>query len=495
MSAGSGWLLPENVDPDETECLTITIPKDPKYRAAIVGAIFDLGKWFNWERTDDKRGTEAAAVWRKQIIETLEINDVCCQTKEPPLLRMCELPDCMLLSGDATGNDWTLEIWNGDCMGNILIYNGCGCGCGDSSNGGQPFGGGSSSGSGGSGDWSILPPDSTDSAANACDTANYGVDFIFDQADEFTRALFVALDNGDTFSEAIGDAAEAIGAPGEFASGFRDWVENLREIGESIITNGLDDTDLRLAAKVAWIKVFGEQTKVGSVTRDQLNTWAQTLPFFWGNPLSGQLFLPRYFFVAFVKVMNVAKFNGRLLLAEGTSTPALCEYLYSEAQVVPPQLPPPSGSVQPPAPELSVPGYTAFHVIDSPEVLLTTGLIGVGSYSNVVAIAWTFTIDASQGAYTLQNSIGGNTWGTGADGGNNELHIVNGDNSVVLGFKAEYPDMFDYGGSSGGGVQYTNFGFTTAQNNDPNGAIQLGLSGLAAPATITDAWVIVEDVE
>jgi len=58
-----GYLLPETIDPPQIP-ICICIPCDPNHALAFMGQLNDLGYWWTWERDEEKRGTEAARVWR-----------------------------------------------------------------------------------------------------------------------------------------------------------------------------------------------------------------------------------------------------------------------------------------------------------------------------------------------------------------------------------------------------------------------------------------------
>lgn len=65
-----GYLLPEVINPEENCCICIPIPNDFNHKMAFLGQLDELGYWWNWERDTDKKGREAAQVWRK-IVECI----------------------------------------------------------------------------------------------------------------------------------------------------------------------------------------------------------------------------------------------------------------------------------------------------------------------------------------------------------------------------------------------------------------------------------------
>lgn len=78
----NGYLLPEMLTGYDLVCLKMQIPDNQLYRAAVVGAITSLTKWWNWERTGDNSGSIAAHYWLDLVLETLEIGP--CEEPEPP---------------------------------------------------------------------------------------------------------------------------------------------------------------------------------------------------------------------------------------------------------------------------------------------------------------------------------------------------------------------------------------------------------------------------
>lgn len=57
-----GYRLPQVINP-ERFCVQVEVPKDLFHMAAFSGALYELTRWWNWERDDQHRGRDAAAVW------------------------------------------------------------------------------------------------------------------------------------------------------------------------------------------------------------------------------------------------------------------------------------------------------------------------------------------------------------------------------------------------------------------------------------------------
>lgn len=67
----SGYPLPSVIDPGTTVDYCVTIPDDPAYIRAFFGAVWSLGKWWNWEKSyapGDTRARDAAQVWRDVLV-------------------------------------------------------------------------------------------------------------------------------------------------------------------------------------------------------------------------------------------------------------------------------------------------------------------------------------------------------------------------------------------------------------------------------------------
>lgn len=72
----AGYILPAQLTGHPLVCLQMQIPDVPEYRAAVRGALNELGKWWAWEKSGygDTRATQAATYWRA-LLEALQIGD------------------------------------------------------------------------------------------------------------------------------------------------------------------------------------------------------------------------------------------------------------------------------------------------------------------------------------------------------------------------------------------------------------------------------------
>lgn len=96
----SGFLLPNPVTGYDTICVSLQIPNVRQYRAAFVGHLFKLANWWTWEKSyigNDERAKEAAAMWRRLLVDTLQISE--CESGGTPVSS-----DCAHYIGDVFSN-------------------------------------------------------------------------------------------------------------------------------------------------------------------------------------------------------------------------------------------------------------------------------------------------------------------------------------------------------------------------------------------------------
>lgn len=93
-----GYLLPDPVTGYTTVCVQLQIPNAEAYRQAFVGHLYELSKWWTWEKSGqpgDTRATRAAAYWRELLLDHLFIaQDESCGESGTMELRFTE--DCGL---------------------------------------------------------------------------------------------------------------------------------------------------------------------------------------------------------------------------------------------------------------------------------------------------------------------------------------------------------------------------------------------------------------
>lgn len=97
------FILPEVIDPPDTICVKVEVPNDFGHIAAFWSAIFELARWFNWERDSEHRGKEVAAVWLRQYNAAREASCMDYIVRQNPL-NSCELQRSF--DGGATWESW-----------------------------------------------------------------------------------------------------------------------------------------------------------------------------------------------------------------------------------------------------------------------------------------------------------------------------------------------------------------------------------------------------
>lgn len=73
-----GYILPDQLTGHDLICLSMRIPDDEHYRAAVIGQVIDLTKWWTWEKSyqpGDTRASEAASYWLELVLAHLKIDD------------------------------------------------------------------------------------------------------------------------------------------------------------------------------------------------------------------------------------------------------------------------------------------------------------------------------------------------------------------------------------------------------------------------------------
>lgn len=102
----AGRLLPSVIEPHPLICVTMKIPDVPEYRVAFVGAIEELGKYWNWEKwvgPESSRAKQAATYWQELIYQFLKFNDC----GDLPMLRQSPVDPCILEQSFDGGETWS----------------------------------------------------------------------------------------------------------------------------------------------------------------------------------------------------------------------------------------------------------------------------------------------------------------------------------------------------------------------------------------------------
>jgi hypothetical protein len=140
-----GYLIPENVSPDDYGCLLVFYPSDDLYRRELFGALDYFGTWVAWERDAAKRGILAASAWKIANEKTREAMGC---------LESILINDSMSVSGTAVDLASVITAIEGvsDSVDNLalamptegsgedvntIVNVNCGCGCGGGNTGGD----------------------------------------------------------------------------------------------------------------------------------------------------------------------------------------------------------------------------------------------------------------------------------------------------------------------------------------------------------------------
>jgi len=67
--------IPPSTTPDETVCLTLQVPNSPEWISAVWWILDQYNYWYNWQRTDDKRGVLIAQRWRQMFWQAIADNE------------------------------------------------------------------------------------------------------------------------------------------------------------------------------------------------------------------------------------------------------------------------------------------------------------------------------------------------------------------------------------------------------------------------------------
>jgi len=115
----SGWLLPEEITGHDLIDVCLKIPDTERYRMAFRGALWSLGKWYNWEKTytqGDTRAAEAAEYWREILHLYLSIG---CEGSTMFELRQNPDNPCLLEQSTDGGGTWDIAFNYALCGGGV----------------------------------------------------------------------------------------------------------------------------------------------------------------------------------------------------------------------------------------------------------------------------------------------------------------------------------------------------------------------------------------
>jgi hypothetical protein len=100
-----GYRLPEVINPGDTLCIRVYVPKDSLYLAAFWAQYESLGMWLAWER-GGTRAKQAADLWKVAIKKARDIND--CAEGDCGIMDVRQKPDepCTLQKLDDCSSQW-----------------------------------------------------------------------------------------------------------------------------------------------------------------------------------------------------------------------------------------------------------------------------------------------------------------------------------------------------------------------------------------------------
>lgn len=101
-----GYMLPDVIEPTGYICVQVQVPTDVYHQAAFWGALDSLGRWFNWQRDEAKRGKDAAEVWRAIAAQAREST---CGGEEVNLQLIQQGCDIVLLNNGVEATRLTLD--------------------------------------------------------------------------------------------------------------------------------------------------------------------------------------------------------------------------------------------------------------------------------------------------------------------------------------------------------------------------------------------------
>lgn len=242
-------------------------------------------------------------------------------------------------------------VWDGEnltiedmCNMTIIINQyGCGCGCGGNvssgNGGGVSFGGGQSSGGGASGSWVAevdKPQSYSGNVLTQCDLVTGGLlDYIIDQMKEILVLVAGSSNNIENIIDGLAALVETFSI-GTITSDGVDWLTNISVDMAANAVVLFDDLDFRDNVKTAWVKTFGSDTYLSSITRNMLLSITGNIRQFWY--VSQFPVEARALWSGLSRMVNITKINQRLPIYIGACVQQ--DYTYYAAAAGMPYTPP-----------------------------------------------------------------------------------------------------------------------------------------------------------
>jgi len=67
--------IPPDETPEDTVCVLLRVPNNQKWLSVFWWILDQYNYWYNWQRTDDKRGIDIAQRWREMFWQAIQEND------------------------------------------------------------------------------------------------------------------------------------------------------------------------------------------------------------------------------------------------------------------------------------------------------------------------------------------------------------------------------------------------------------------------------------
>lgn len=120
MKNDGGYVLPAVIEPETGVCFQIIVPNDEMYLAAFRGQLWELTRWYNWQRDPEHKAILVADVW-KGIYETVRAGDNC----EVGMFDIRQKPDApCIIQKQPYGDTWLDAVNMQLCPPQVRVNNG-----------------------------------------------------------------------------------------------------------------------------------------------------------------------------------------------------------------------------------------------------------------------------------------------------------------------------------------------------------------------------------
>lgn len=120
MNKDGGYVLPAVIEPETSVCFQILVPNDEMHLAAFRGQLWELTRWYNWQRDPEHKAILVADVW-KGIYETVRAGDNC----EVGMFDIRQKPDApCIIQKQPYGDTWLDAVNMQLCPPQVRVNNG-----------------------------------------------------------------------------------------------------------------------------------------------------------------------------------------------------------------------------------------------------------------------------------------------------------------------------------------------------------------------------------